>query len=180
MGLPTPRESLRQVGDPEDLRLIAPETGRDHTETMAACAGQRVEDLADAGLHGFVSKKDSPQLLSGACPVHQQVYLHPDRKARMLRNHVKAPSHNGRLNQVRGSLIRCPLPSSCCTRVPGKMVLLSEQSCDIMSSGAVMSSGRRHGTENLWNMRRWVLLQTDSLWSTIRSAKAEEFCRNTV
>jgi uncharacterized protein YbgA (DUF1722 family)/uncharacterized protein YbbK (DUF523 family) len=60
MGLPTPRPSLRLVGDPEDPRLIMPKTGEDHTERMKAWAAQRVEALAEVGLHGFVFKKDSP------------------------------------------------------------------------------------------------------------------------
>jgi uncharacterized protein YbgA (DUF1722 family)/uncharacterized protein YbbK (DUF523 family) len=60
MGLPIPRESMRLVGDPQDPRLIAPKSGTDHTERMIAWARDRVEDLADERLHGFVFKKDSP------------------------------------------------------------------------------------------------------------------------
>jgi uncharacterized protein YbgA (DUF1722 family)/uncharacterized protein YbbK (DUF523 family) len=60
MGLPTPRESMRLVGDPENPRLIAPKSGTDHTERMVAWARGRVNELADEGLHGFVFKKDSP------------------------------------------------------------------------------------------------------------------------
>jgi uncharacterized protein YbgA (DUF1722 family)/uncharacterized protein YbbK (DUF523 family) len=60
MGLPTPRESMRLVGDPEDPRLIAPKSGTDFTERMAAWARQRAAELAGEGLHGFVFKKDSP------------------------------------------------------------------------------------------------------------------------
>ena len=58
MGLPIPRESLRQVGDRQDPRLIAPKSGTDHTEAMVAWARKRVEELASAGLHGFVFNKD--------------------------------------------------------------------------------------------------------------------------
>ena len=60
MGLPIPRESLRQVGQAESPRLIAPKSGTDHTEAMTAWARKRVEELTTAGLHGFVFKKDSP------------------------------------------------------------------------------------------------------------------------
>ena len=60
MGPPIPRESLRQVGDRQNPRLIAPKSGTDHTEAMVAWARKRVEELASAGLHGFVFKKDSP------------------------------------------------------------------------------------------------------------------------
>jgi uncharacterized protein YbgA (DUF1722 family)/uncharacterized protein YbbK (DUF523 family) len=60
MGLPTPRESMRLVGDPEKPRLIAPKSGTDHTEDMVAWASKRAEELAAERLHGFVFKKDSP------------------------------------------------------------------------------------------------------------------------
>ena len=55
-----PRESLRLVGDRDNLRLLAPKSGTDHTAAMIAWARAHVEELADAGLHGFVFKKDSP------------------------------------------------------------------------------------------------------------------------
>ncbi len=60
MGLPTPRESMRLVGDPADPRLIAPKSGIDHTEGMKAWAGRRLDELAEIGLHGFIFKRDSP------------------------------------------------------------------------------------------------------------------------
>jgi uncharacterized protein YbgA (DUF1722 family)/uncharacterized protein YbbK (DUF523 family) len=60
MGLPTPRESMRLVGDPQNPRLIAPKSGTDHTDKMQAWARQRLDELAGENLHGFVFKKDSP------------------------------------------------------------------------------------------------------------------------
>jgi uncharacterized protein YbgA (DUF1722 family)/uncharacterized protein YbbK (DUF523 family) len=60
MGLPTPRESMRLVGDAEDPRLVAPKSGTDHTDRMKAWAQERLDQLAEVGLHGFVFKKDSP------------------------------------------------------------------------------------------------------------------------
>jgi uncharacterized protein YbgA (DUF1722 family)/uncharacterized protein YbbK (DUF523 family) len=60
IGLPIPRESLRLVGDPEAPRLVAPKSGRDHTETMQAWARERLEQLAAVKLHGFIFKKNSP------------------------------------------------------------------------------------------------------------------------
>jgi uncharacterized protein YbgA (DUF1722 family)/uncharacterized protein YbbK (DUF523 family) len=60
MGLPTPRESMRLVGDAVNPRLMAPKSGADHTDAMIAWAKKRVEELAAEGLHGFVFKKDSP------------------------------------------------------------------------------------------------------------------------
>ena len=64
MGLPIPRESLRLVGERENPRLIAPRSGTDHTEAMIAWARKRVAELASAGLHGFVFKKDWLQPLA--------------------------------------------------------------------------------------------------------------------
>jgi uncharacterized protein YbgA (DUF1722 family)/uncharacterized protein YbbK (DUF523 family) len=60
MGLPTPRESMRLVGDPDDPRLVAPKSGTDYTEQMTAWACKRTAELGSEGLHGFVFKKDSP------------------------------------------------------------------------------------------------------------------------
>jgi uncharacterized protein YbgA (DUF1722 family)/uncharacterized protein YbbK (DUF523 family) len=60
IGLPTPRESMRLVGDPETPRLIAPKSGRDHTERMQTWARERLEELAAVKLHGFIFKKNSP------------------------------------------------------------------------------------------------------------------------
>jgi uncharacterized protein YbgA (DUF1722 family) len=60
MGLPTPRESMRLVGDSDAPHLIAPKSGTDYTEQMQAWARGRVDELAQDALHGFVFKKDSP------------------------------------------------------------------------------------------------------------------------
>jgi uncharacterized protein YbbK (DUF523 family)/uncharacterized protein YbgA (DUF1722 family) len=60
IGLPTPRETLRLIGDPEAPRLAAPRSGRDHTADMLQWAERRVLDIAAARLHGFVLKKGSP------------------------------------------------------------------------------------------------------------------------
>jgi uncharacterized protein YbgA (DUF1722 family)/uncharacterized protein YbbK (DUF523 family) len=60
IGLPVPRETLRLVGDPSEPRLVAPKSGSDYTEKMQAWARERLEELAEAQLHGFVFKKDSP------------------------------------------------------------------------------------------------------------------------
>jgi uncharacterized protein YbgA (DUF1722 family)/uncharacterized protein YbbK (DUF523 family) len=60
MGLPTPRESMRLVGDPESPRLVAPKSGIDYTDRMQAWAQERLDQLAAEDLHGFVFKKDSP------------------------------------------------------------------------------------------------------------------------
>ena len=60
MGLPTPRESMRLVGDANAPRLVAPKSGTDYSDQMQAWACRRADELAEVGLHGFVFKKDSP------------------------------------------------------------------------------------------------------------------------
>ena len=64
MGLGVPRETLRLVreagrGD-DDIRLVAPASDSDHTETMARWARARVRDIAKMDLSGFLLKKGSP------------------------------------------------------------------------------------------------------------------------
>jgi uncharacterized protein YbgA (DUF1722 family)/uncharacterized protein YbbK (DUF523 family) len=60
IGLPTPRESMRLVGDPSHPRLVAPKSGTDYTNQMQSWAQERLDQLQEVGLHGFVFKKDSP------------------------------------------------------------------------------------------------------------------------
>ena len=60
IGLGTPRETMRLQEDPGGLRLVAPKSGKDHTEAMAAWARKKVEALAKANLCGYILKKDSP------------------------------------------------------------------------------------------------------------------------
>jgi uncharacterized protein YbgA (DUF1722 family)/uncharacterized protein YbbK (DUF523 family) len=60
MGLGTPRETLRLVGDPEAPRLVFAKRGEDQTAPMQAWAGSRLEALARENLSGYVLKSDSP------------------------------------------------------------------------------------------------------------------------
>lgn len=59
-GLPTPRESMRLVGDPEAPRLVTGKTGIDHTERMKTWGRNRLEDLAGKQLCGYIFKSKSP------------------------------------------------------------------------------------------------------------------------
>ncbi|HKY77622.1 MAG TPA: DUF523 and DUF1722 domain-containing protein [Acidimicrobiia bacterium] len=60
MGLGAPRPTLRLVTAGEGVRLVAPDTGSDHTEGMRRFAEQRLEELASADLCGYVLKRASP------------------------------------------------------------------------------------------------------------------------
>jgi uncharacterized protein YbbK (DUF523 family) len=60
VGLGTPREPMRLVGDPQAPRLITINTGVDHTDAMTRFAQQRVRELETLNLSGFVFKSASP------------------------------------------------------------------------------------------------------------------------
>jgi len=60
MGLGTPRDTLRLVRIGEEVRMVMPKTGVDHTEAMRSFARRRVRALADQGLCGCILKKGSP------------------------------------------------------------------------------------------------------------------------
>lgn len=59
-GMPIPREAMRLEGDPEHPRLVTNKTRIDKTEQMRAFCRQKVTELADEELCGFIFKKDSP------------------------------------------------------------------------------------------------------------------------
>jgi uncharacterized protein YbgA (DUF1722 family)/uncharacterized protein YbbK (DUF523 family) len=60
IGLGTPRETLRLVGDPADPQLVTTKTGIDHTDRMKKWAGERLKALEKENLCGFIFKSDSP------------------------------------------------------------------------------------------------------------------------
>lgn len=59
-GLPTPRESMRLVGDPNAPRLMTARTNVDHTDLMIEWAKIRVKQLEEENLCGFIFKSKSP------------------------------------------------------------------------------------------------------------------------
>ena len=59
-GLGTPREAMRLIGNPQQPRLVAIKSGRDHTLALETMAVKRLSDLEELDLSGFVFKKDSP------------------------------------------------------------------------------------------------------------------------
>ncbi len=60
IGLGTPREAMRLVGDAKASRLITIKTGLDHTRAMETFSRRRVRELEAMDLSGYVFKKDSP------------------------------------------------------------------------------------------------------------------------
>ena len=59
-GLPVPREAMHLVVTEEGPRLVTSRTGMDHTEGMRRWAGQRLNELGNEGLCGFIFKSRSP------------------------------------------------------------------------------------------------------------------------
>lgn len=61
VGMGIPRETIRLVRDAdEQVRLVAPRSGTDHTERMRRFAAKRVRALEADDLCGYILKKDSP------------------------------------------------------------------------------------------------------------------------
>lgn len=60
IGLGTPRETLRLVRTDRGVRLVAPQSGQDHTDQLEEYARTRIEQLRALGICGFVLKRDSP------------------------------------------------------------------------------------------------------------------------
>jgi uncharacterized protein YbgA (DUF1722 family)/uncharacterized protein YbbK (DUF523 family) len=65
VGLPTPRDSMRLEGDPEQPRLMITKSREDISAAMDLFSHDRVAQLKEADLCGFVLKKDSP-----SCGLH--------------------------------------------------------------------------------------------------------------
>ncbi len=59
-GMPTPREAVRLVGDPENPRLVTQKTAVDMTDQMQTWINGRLEQLAKEDLCGFIFKSKSP------------------------------------------------------------------------------------------------------------------------
>src|ERR1043165_8304076 len=59
-GLGTPREAMRLVGDIQNPRLITIKSRTDHTRALEAMSTNRIKQLKDMDLSGYVFKKGSP------------------------------------------------------------------------------------------------------------------------
>ena len=59
-GLPIPREAMRFVGDPEAPRHFTRKTGVDHTDGMKKWAAEKLKELEQEDLCGFIFKSKSP------------------------------------------------------------------------------------------------------------------------
>jgi uncharacterized protein YbgA (DUF1722 family)/uncharacterized protein YbbK (DUF523 family) len=59
-GLGTPREAMRLVGDPQHPRLVTIKSGTDHTRALETMTTNRIAELKNFDLSGYVFKKGSP------------------------------------------------------------------------------------------------------------------------
>jgi uncharacterized protein YbgA (DUF1722 family)/uncharacterized protein YbbK (DUF523 family) len=60
IGLGTPRETIRLARLGSEIRLVAPKSGADHTEAMAAYSKEKAEELDRLDLSGYLLKRASP------------------------------------------------------------------------------------------------------------------------
>jgi uncharacterized protein YbbK (DUF523 family) len=60
MGLGVPRETMRLERCGQEIRLVTPKTGADHTDRLRTFAAQRLTSLSQERLCGYILKKDSP------------------------------------------------------------------------------------------------------------------------
>jgi uncharacterized protein YbgA (DUF1722 family)/uncharacterized protein YbbK (DUF523 family) len=58
--LGTPREAMKLVGDHQDPRLVTIKSGTDHTRALETMTTNRIEELNELDLSGYVFKKGSP------------------------------------------------------------------------------------------------------------------------
>jgi len=59
-GLSTPREAMRLVGDPQGPRLVTIKSGTDHTRALETMTTNRIAELKNLDLSGYIFKKGSP------------------------------------------------------------------------------------------------------------------------
>jgi len=59
-GLSVPREAMHLKGDPESPRLVTIKTGIDYTEKMKKWSEQKLDELSEKELCGFIFKSRSP------------------------------------------------------------------------------------------------------------------------
>jgi len=107
IGLGTPRESLRLIGDIENPKLITGKTKLDYTKSMQAYSEKKSTELSKAELCGYILKKDSPSCGMVRVRVYAESGI-PERKgtgifARVLMNkHPLLPvEEEGRLKDAK-------------------------------------------------------------------------------
>src|SRR5215204_2407256 len=60
IGMGVPRETVRLVGTPNSIKMIAEKSGRDWTAEMQQFSTNRIPQLSGQELSGYIFKKSSP------------------------------------------------------------------------------------------------------------------------
>ncbi len=71
IGMSIPRPTIRLVQEQDDERLLAPKTGEDFTERMDAYSDEKLGELHEVGLDGYILKKASPSCGMERVPVYR-------------------------------------------------------------------------------------------------------------
>lgn len=78
-GMGTPREAVELESSDEGVRMVGTSSGTDHTENLIAYAVDKVEELADVALRGYVLKSRSP-----SCGLDVPVHGDPEQAGKGL------------------------------------------------------------------------------------------------
>lgn len=79
VGMGIPRPTLRLIDEGDGVRVIAREPGTDHTQDMTDFTRKRVSFLDEAGIDGYVLKKNSPSCGMERVRVYRGKGLHHKR-----------------------------------------------------------------------------------------------------
>ena len=192
VGLPVPRESLRLVrNDHEQVRLVFTRSGEDMTERMEKWARERVGQLEQEQLDGFVFKSKSPS--SGM----ERVKLY-DRNgvprnvgvgvfARIFMEHfpLLPVEEEGRLNDPKlrenfisaiftlkrwRSLLRTgqTLGNLVDFHSRHKLLILAHSEKIYRDMGRLVATGRQQPTEQLFSQYQTLLMQALQLRTTVK------------
>jgi uncharacterized protein YbgA (DUF1722 family)/uncharacterized protein YbbK (DUF523 family) len=94
VGMPTPRESVHLVGNPDNPRMVGVKSGEDWTDRMRIFNTERLKRLERHSLSGYILKKDSP-----SCGM-ERVRVYGDKGM---------PARNGRGMYASALLVHFPL-----------------------------------------------------------------------
>ena len=191
VGLGTPRETLRLVGDPEDPRLLTTKTKIDHTDSMKNWARGRLKELAGEDLCGFVFKSDSPSsgmvrvkvYGKGGMPQKKGVGIFA--RAFMDRFPLIPVEDDGRLRNplIRENFIEQVFTlkrwretrarRSCVGNVVdfhscNKLVLMAHSPKHLKTMGAMVAGGKSMGCSPLYHEYETLLLEALRLKTTVK------------
>jgi uncharacterized protein YbgA (DUF1722 family)/uncharacterized protein YbbK (DUF523 family) len=189
-GLGTPRETLRQVGDPDNPRLVTTRTGIDHTDRMVQWAEKRVRELAREDLCGFIFKSDSPSSGMIRVKVYNDKGM-PEKKgvgifARVFMNRFPLipAEDDGRLHDpgIRENFIEQVFTlkrwrenrakKTCVGHVVdfhtrNKLLLFSHSEKHMRAMGKLTAAGRQMACQSLYDAYEGLLLEALRLKSTV-------------